>query len=250
MSNKLKAAIEAAKVGGKRALKYYEKDLEIELKNDRTPVTIADRKSEEVIKSHILKSFPNAKFVGEESGGSTKEDEFWTIDPIDGTRSFSRGIPSWCVLIGYYKNSQFELGVCYYPIFNQTLYAQRNKGAYLNGKKVHVSKIDSLNKAFLGFGNPRYMEDKNSLLNLIDLAGSARSWEVTYSNFLLAQGKVDVVLDGYAYLWDVSPFKVIIEEAGGKITRINGDPITIHGKGYLSTNGLLHDEVVKIINNQ
>ena len=250
MSNELKVAIEAARVGAKSAIKYFNKNLKVSIKEvDKTPVTIADQESEKAIKSFLLSKFPRAKFVAEEIGGSTKEDEFWIIDPVDGTRSFSRGIPGWAVSIGYYKNSVFELGVCYYPIFDQILYAQRGEGAYLNGEKVHVSQIDSLNKALLGFGNPRYIENKSSLLNLIDLAGSARSWEVTYSNFLLAQGKVDIVLDGYAYLWDVAPFKVIIEEAGGKITRIDGSPITIHGKGYVSTNGLLHDEVIKLINN-
>ena len=121
MSEELKVAIEAAKKGGKHALQYYEKDLAIEFKNDNTPVTIADKESEEVIKNHILKSFPDAKFVGEESGGSVDKEEFWTIDPIDGTRSFIRGIPQWCNLISFCKKDGPVLGVCYYAVNNELM---------------------------------------------------------------------------------------------------------------------------------
>lgn len=248
MADELKAAIEAAKEGGKYALKYFEKEFEVEFKDDNTPITKADKESEEVIKKCILKYFPDAKFVGEESGGSVDEEEFWTIDPIDGTRSFSRGIPSWGVAISLYKNPNFELGVVYFPSFDDILYAQKGKGAFLNDKKVHVSKVNLLNKALLAYGNPRYIENKKSLLNLIESAASGRSWEVTYSNYLLAQGKVDATLDGYAHLWDYAPFKIITEEAGGRVTKLDGSPITKHGLGYIATNGLLHDEVVKLFN--
>ncbi len=249
MSEELKVAIEAAKEGGKHALKHYDKDLTVELKDDNTPVTVADKESEEVIKNHILKSFPNAKFVGEESGGSVDEDEFWTIDPIDGTRSFNRGIPQWCTLISLCKKEGPVIGVCYYPINNQLMYAERGHGAYLNGEKIHVSKINSFSNALLGYGNPRYVKNKKSLLRIIELAGSSRSWEATYSIFLLTQGKVDAFYDGYGFVWDVAPFKVIVEEAGGKITRPDGSTWSYKGRGCVATNGLLHDEVIKLINN-
>lgn len=248
MSDELKVAIEAAKEGGKHALKYYEKELTVEFKDDNTPVTIADKESEEVIKKHILKSFPKAKFMGEETGGSVDEDEFWTIDPIDGTRSFNRGIPQWCNLISLCKKDGPVLGVCYYPVSNQLLYAEKDSGAFLDGKQVYVSKIDKINKSLLGFGNPRYIQNKRKLLNLIEVCGSARSWEATYSIYLLAQGKVDVYYEGYGHVWDVSPFKVIVEEAGGKITRPNGSAWSYKGRGSVATNGLLHDDVIKLIN--
>lgn len=249
MSDELKVAIEAAKVGAEIALRYFDQDISVEFKEDKTPVTIADLESEKAIIKAITKKFPNSNFVAEETGGDRDLDEFWTIDPIDGTRSFTRGIPGWCVLISLFRDNDFILGVSYFPFHDEMLYAEKGKGAFYNGKKVRVSKIDSFNKAYFGFGNIKYIENRDSLINLVDASASSRSWEVTYANFLLAQGKVDTVLDAYGLIWDTAPFKVIIEEAGGKITRPDGSEIKPNNKrGYLSTNGLLHDEVLKILN--
>ncbi|MBI2622149.1 inositol monophosphatase [Candidatus Microgenomates bacterium] len=249
MTDELKVAIEAARIGAKVALKYYDKNIEVIFKeNDKTPVTIADYESEKAIKSFILKRFPSANIVAEESGGSTSKDEFWTVDPIDGTRSFARGIPGWCVLISFFRKEVCELGVCHFPIFEQTLYAKRGGGAYLNNKRVHVSKIDTLNKAYFGFGNPKHTKKLNAVMRLVGASASTRSWEVTYAAFLLSQGKVDIVYDEYAQIWDRGPFCVIVEEAGGKITNLQGKPLTIEGRGYIATNGLLHDEVIRVLN--
>lgn len=248
MSEELKVAIEAAKEGGKHALKYFEKELEVEFKDDNTPVTKADKESEEVIKKHILKHYPHAKFVGEETGGSVEEDEFWVIDPVDGTRSFSRGIPQWCTLLSLCKKDGPFIGVSYWPVTNEVLYAEKNKGAFLNGKPIHVSKIDHIGRALLGFGNPRYIDDKEKLLKLIEICAAGRNWEVTYSMTLLAQGKIDLIYDGRGFIWDNAAYKIIIEEAGGKFTKLDGSPWDYYGHGGLVTNGLLHDVVLSILN--
>lgn len=250
ISKELQAAIDAAKFGASYALKYFDNDsdIKLELKGDNTPVTLADKESEELIRKHISNSFPGAMFVGEEGGGNSEEKEFWIIDPIDGTRSFSRGIPGWCTQIALYRNLDFQLGVCHFPIFNRTLYAERGKGAYLNDKRINVSKIDDFSETYFAHGNPRYMKDREPLSRLTDAAGSVRSWETTYSVSLLAEGKVDTVLEGYALLWDYAPWAVIIPEAGGRITRMDGTELTLNGRGYVATNGLLHDQVLEIIN--
>lgn len=248
-SSKLQTAIDAAKKGANEALRYFDKNIEVVFKDDNTPVTIADRKSEETIKNYILSKFPDAKFLAEESGGEVSESGTWIIDPVDGTRSFSRGVPGWCVLIAYYEKGEFLIGVCYFPVQDELLYAEKGKGAFMNGKKVCVSKIEKLNKAYIGFGNPKYMKDQQVLLDYINASASARSWEATYCEFLLAQGKIDALVDGYAQLWDIAPFVVIIEEAGGKITRLDGSPIGLTKRGCIVTNGLIHNEVLKIINN-
>ena len=252
-SKELQTAIVAAKLAATHALTYFdksEKDLGIELKDNNTPVTIADRECEEIIKKHVLSVFPDAKLVREETGGDIMVDEYWTIDPIDGTRSFSRGVNGWAILIAYFADGQYQLGVCYFPVHDELLYAERGKGAYYNEKRVHVSTVDSVSKTYFGHGNPKHTtpEQRAALNRLIDAAGSVRSWEVTYANFLLAQGKVDIVFDEYAFPWDVAPYAVIIPEAGGKLTRLDGSPITREGKGYLSTNGLIHDEIIAILN--
>lgn len=250
MSEELKIAIEAAKIGAKKALSYFNSDLSIDYKEDLTPVTIADKETEKEIKNFIKSKISNAKFVGEEEGGNINQDEFWIIDPIDGTRSFIRGIPTWNVLIAFCKNKEIICGVCYFPILNELLYAEKSKGGYLNGKKITVSKINNIKKAYVSYGSPRHFKDKKMLLNIFEKVGSARSPDAAYSSFLLCIGKYDAHIDGYGQIWDAAPFKIILEEAGGKFTNLKGEKWKITDRGYIATNGLLHNEVIAILNNK
>lgn len=247
MSDELKVAIEAAKIGSKHALKYFDQDIKVDKKDDNTVVTKADRETEEVIKSYITSKFPNAKFIGEESGGSTEEKEFWTIDPIDGTRSYIRGIPLWCVIVTLCRDNDVELAVIYYPHGDTVYYAQRGEGAFENNKKLHVSKIDKLQDAYLGFGSPRHFKDKQVMIDLIEKTAASRSWEATYSGLLVVSGKVDLHVDAFGKIWDMAPFRVMLKEAGGKMTRLDGTPWTFEGSGALLSNGLLHNQALEII---
>lgn len=248
LSLELKTAIEAAKAGAKIALKYYDKKIDVQIKADNTVLTIADKETEKAIKEFILSKFPNAKFVAEESGGTIDNDEFWIIDPIDATRSFSRGIPTWNVLIALCRKEEIILGVSYFPALNSILYAEKGKGTYLNGKRVYVSKINTVKDSYVAYGSPRFFKDKKRLINLIEKAGSTRCPDTTYSSFLLAQGKYDAVVDEYAQLWDAAPLSVIIEEAGGRMTNFKGKPWKITDRGYIASNGLIHNEIVSIVN--
>lgn len=247
MLDELKVAIEAAKVGAKNALKYFDQDIEVETKEDNTVVSHADRETEEVIKSYISSKFKKAKFVGEETGGSTQEKEFWTIDPIDGTRSYLRGIPAWCVIVTLCKDNDVFLSVIYYPHSNTVYHAQRDRGAFENNKQLQVSKIAKLQDAYMGFGSPRHFKDKRVVIDLIEKTASARSWEATYSALLVVSGKVDLHIDAFGKIWDMAPFKVMLEEAGGKMTRLDGSPWTFEGQGALMSNGLLHDQALAVI---
>ncbi|MEK7186680.1 MAG: inositol monophosphatase [Patescibacteria group bacterium] len=248
MSKRLIIAIEAAKIGAKHALKYFDKGIKTEIKKDSTVVTIADRETEDVIKSHILGYYPTAKFVAEESGGSIHEREFWVIDPIDGTRSFSRGIPTWCVIVSFCKDNDVLLSAVYYPHDDTVFYAEKGKGAFENKKRLNVSRINNFSEAYFGFGSPRHFKNKEAIIDLLSSAGSTRSWEATYSACMVVAGKMDAHLDGFGKIWDLAPFKVMIEEAGGKITRLDGSPWTLEGSGAIISNGLLHDEVLAIVN--
>src|SRR4051812_14182808 len=116
MSDKLQIAIEAAKRGAAEALKFYEKDLDTKTKSDNTMVTNGDYASEKAIIEYLKSQIPDVKIVAEESGGIPHEDGFWTIDPVDGTRSYSRGVPTWCVLISYCEKGDAQIGVAYFPI--------------------------------------------------------------------------------------------------------------------------------------
>lgn len=248
LSLELQTAIAAAKIGAKKALEYFNKGLKIKYKKDKSIVTNADRETEKIIKNYILSKFPKAKFVGEEFGGNLTEKELWIIDPIDGTRSFSRGIPEWCVLIAVSQNQQIVSSVVYFPLKNMLYYSQKGKGAFLNGKRVYVSKVNDIRKSYMGFGTIKYFKDKNKLFDVIKESGGARSFETTYQSCLVAEGKMDINLDSYGKLWDLAPFKLLIEEAGGKITRFNGNEWTLEGDGAIITNALLHDKVISIIN--
>ncbi|OGH38303.1 MAG: hypothetical protein A3B44_01490 [Candidatus Levybacteria bacterium RIFCSPLOWO2_01_FULL_38_21] len=249
MSNELRIAIEAAKIGAKTALKYYEKKMLVSIKKDKTVVTEADFQTEDAIRSFILSRIPNAKFLAEETGGDKEEETFWIIDPIDGTRCFTRNIPFWCILISLYKKGEVMLGVCYFPLLhNGLMYAERGKGAHRGLKKIYTSNISDLSKCYLTFGSLRHFKNKKPLLKLVDIVGSVRGYEPTYGHFLLSCGSIDATIDVYAQPWDSAPFKVIIEEAGGRITHIDGKPWDIFGRGFIGTNGLLHDEAIHILN--
>lgn len=250
MSTELTTAIEAAKIGAKAALRYFNTDIKIEYKEDQSPVTIADRESEQAIKNYIASRFPHAKFLAEESSRDIHEKEFWIIDPVDGTSSFMKGIPFWFVLVSLFKEGTMQLGACYFPLLKQTLYAERNKGAFLDEEEVHVSKTKELGDAYVSFSSLRnFTQDtyKQGILTLSAKSKLARSPEPTISAFFLAQGKYDVLVDANAKAWDTAPFKVIIEEAGGKVTNMDGNEWGFNDKGFIATNGLLHDEVIKIL---
>lgn len=247
-SHELRLAIEAAKAGAQEALKYYDKGIETTFKADKTVVTEADVASEKVIIDRIKKDFPNAHFLAEESGGEVRSDSFWIIDPIDGTRSFSRGIPTWNVLIAYCQNREVKVGVSYFPLMGGVMYAERGKGAYFNDEQISVSKTGQLSKSYSALGSPKYFEHKQLILDLVDASATLRMHDLTYSTFLLSQGKIDALVDRYGKTWDCAPFKVIIEEAGGRITRLDGSEWELDGRdGSIITNGLLHDEVLAIV---
>ena len=218
-SLELQTAINAAKAAGKIALSYYQTNLlEIKTKKDKSFVTIADIKSEEQIKKTILEIYLDAKFLAEESGGDLNEKDFWIIDPIDGTRVFIKGITQWSILIAHYANGEITTGVCYIPTQDMLLSAEKNKGAYLNGKQIKVSDTDTLDKAFGSFGSIRHYKNFDPIVNLNAMKAVMRGFESAYGFSLVAKGSMDIVIDAYATPWDYAPFIRIIPEAGGKVT--------------------------------
>lgn len=246
MSEILDLMINAAKKGGEKALQYFETNIEVEYKGDNSPVTIADKETEKVIRDVILSKMPNAKFVGEEGGGSLDQDEYFIIDPIDGTKSYIRGLPYWRVLIGYIKNGKAVAGVSFDPLSKNIFYGEIGSGAYFNDKKCQVSDLTDISKSFLFYTNPKYFEKLDGLMDLLDKVNTGRSYELGYE--YLALGKCDIVIDTAGKAWDVAPYKPIIEEAGGKVTNLKGKDWTLNDSECLITNGLLHASVVKILN--
>lgn len=248
MSEELKVAIEAVKKASVIALYYFNNLPPITIKPDRTPVTKADKEVEIIIRNHIAKSFPKASFVGEEFGGDFTRGDAWIIDPVDGTKNFIRRIPMWSILLALWRNDEIIAGVSYMPGINELLYAEKGAGAFFNNKKVVVSKIQSIADCTITHtGNPFDFKSPEHVKKLLTACAHARGFGDAYSYHLVANGRADVNFEPHVKVWDVAPFKVIIEEAGGKITTIDGKPFTTDIKDFVATNSLLHEKVIKIL---
>lgn len=249
MSNELKVAIEAAKAGARKSLRYFKRNPEVSVKPDNTPVTKADKEGEEEIKKVIQKAFPNASFLGEESGGVTSKDDLWVIDPVDGTKNFIRGLPFWGVQIALVKHGEIVVGVSFGPSIDELLYAEKGFGAYMNEKRVSVSKVAKLQEAFLNHGTITYFgENTSKLLNLLKEVDRERGYGDFYGYHLVATGRADIMLDAKNGPWDIAAAKIIVEEAGGKVTNYQGREWSLTDSTAVGTNGLLHNEVIRILN--
>lgn len=248
MSPELTGAIAAAKKGAEKALQYFGHNPKVILKPDHTPVTQADKETEAIIKETILLFDKNTHFVGEESGGAFTYDSTWIIDPIDGTKNFIRGLPFWSILIAKCIKGEIVLGVSYTPQLHELVYAQKGQGAFRNGESIHVSSIKDIADAYISYpGDPSLFPKKDNVITLLNTCMSCRGFGDAYSYQLVAQGKIDSNIEPGFSVWDVAPFKVIIEEAGGKVTTFSGQPWTIKDNTMVASNGLLHDKVIEFL---
>jgi histidinol phosphatase-like enzyme (inositol monophosphatase family) len=237
-------AVEAAIQAGKITLEYFQTpSFEIELKENLSPVTIADRRAEERIVEIIRRHFPDHSIIGEEGGSSKGRAEVtWIIDPIDGTKSFVRGVPLYGVMIGVEIEGDSQVGVVNVPALGEIHYAARGDGAYWNGRRSHVSTVSELADAALLLTDPRGFARDPAMVEgyrrLASVTKFERSWGDCYGHMLVATGRGEIMLDPGVSVWDVAAVKVIVEEAGGVFTDWNGVP-TIHGASAVSTNAVL-----------
>lgn len=252
----LQTAIDAAKMGAKVATDYYKMEaasLEISQKKDKSLVTKADLVTENAIKEHIRTVFPNVEFITEENDNTTKSfEDVWIIDPIDGTREFSRGIDLWGINIAYAKNKEIVVGVSYFPALNILIYAEKDKGAFVNGNVVQVAKTDSIAKSLLGYSHINYFtnDERKFLFKLIENVNSTRSFVSCYSAYCVATGKLDFFLaSSHNRIWDIAPYICIIEEAGGMVTDWEGNKMKIDHdvSPVLASNGILHKVALEIL---
>lgn len=249
MSDELKIAIEAAKRGANVALKYFDTKLKVEFKKDESPVTIADRETEQTIKNVILSKFPNAQFLAEETKEIPSSSSFWVIDPIDATHNFVRGIPIWGILISYVKEGKTMVGVSHLPAIGDLTYAELGKGAFCNNNRIYVSKRKQISESFFSHGSLKYFDKiRPGFDKIAKNAEKMRGFGDLFSFNLVAQGKIECMIDGGNEPWDIVPLKLIIEEAGGKFTNHQGKDWTYNDTESLATNGFIHDDVVKTLN--
>jgi histidinol-phosphatase len=244
-------AISAARQAGDLARQYYETTFEVECKSDDSPVTIADRQAEQLIRSLVANSFPNDGFLGEEYGHQPGSSGFrWVIDPIDGTKSFIRHIPIWATLIGIeYQNEQIG-GVVYIPVFGMTYRALRGSGVYLNERKVQVSTVDKLADSLICYSSINWFikaKKEKAFLELASRTSRQRGFGDFYGFVLVAEGAADLMVEQGVNPWDIAGIKAILEEAGGAFTDWSGNP-TIYRPDVLASNGRVHQEALAILN--
>lgn len=250
--NRYELAITAAKAAGRHALGYFDRDVAVEWKKDKSPVTIADREAEALIRQQVQAAFPGDGFLGEEFGEQPSTTGFrWIMDPIDGTKSFVRGIPLWGTLIGLEYRGEQIAGVVCMPAFNGTTYhALRGGGAFRDDRPIHVSKIDRLDDAVLFYSSVSWFVAAKKEREFLALAaGTARQrgYGDFYGFMLVAQGSGEIMAEHGVNPWDVAAVKPIIEEAGGRFTDW-GDTPTIMKPDVIASNGKLHAAALAILN--
>ena len=230
------------------ALKYFNAhDLKVEIKPDRTPVSQADQEIEDFIRHRVHAEHPELSILGEEYGSTqSTSNRTLIIDPIDGTKNFIKGIPFFATLLAIEEDGEVIASLISAPAMGQQWWAQKGKGAFHNGKQIHVSKVGKLEDslAFHGslFGSEA-SDPAEPMLELLRKTYRQRGFGDFYQHMMVAMGKGEFCVDFKIKPWDIAPLKIILEEAGGKCTDTNGEK-TIHGGNAICSNGLVHDAVL------
>lgn len=246
----LNFALETAKEAGKILLEYYGKEIEVAYKGAGTHniVTEVDHKAEKFIIDAIKKNYPDHCILSEEGGScGTKDSNFrWIIDPLDGTTNYAHGYNIFAVCIGLEIDGEMVVGVVHAPYLKETFSAEKGKGAFLNGKQTHVSAETEVRKSLLATGfsykdkthNIPYFEELLLKGQAIRRCGSAA---LDICN--VASGRLEGYWEFGLSPWDIAAAQIIVEEAGGKVTALDGSPLVLDGQRILATNGHIHEEM-------
>lgn len=244
MSPELETALTAARAAADISRRWFRGDFDVTLKDDRSPVTQADVECEQAIRDIILERFPDHGFYGEETGYSTLHaPSLWLVDPIDGTKAFVRGYPLFSTQIALMRDGVPVLGVSSGTLFDEVAWAERGKGAWLNGEPLRVSEITALEDVALSTGNLKSLaasEGWERLGEIVAGLGRIRGYGDFYQYHLLAAGKIDAVVESDVGVLDVAALAVIVEEAGGVFTDLNGKPPGLDTRSVLAANPRLH----------
>jgi histidinol-phosphatase len=243
---------ETAYLAGRKTLAYYQTGVQADYKADRTPVTLADRAAEELIRGRVEERFPGHAIIGEEFGSkeSSGASHRWIIDPIDGTKSFLRGIPLYAVLIGLEIEGRVAAGAAYYPALDEMLAAADGLGCWWNGRPARVSSTASLDRAWVSCTDPLSFDQfgkREAWERLKQAAYHRGGWGDAYGYLLVATGRAEVMLDPIMEVWDCEPFPPILREAGGYFGDWHGSE-TIYAREGLATTRVLLPEVLDLLN--
>ncbi len=256
LSARLAAALDIARGGGEVGLHYFRSQrFDIETKADGSPVTVADKESEKYLRKAIEAAFPDDGILGEEFPEKPGKSGFrWVIDPIDGTASFIHGVPLYGVLVGVERDKKSMVGVVHMPALGETVYAARGQGAYFTARgeearRTSVTRTPSVKESTVcitGFEYFARAGREQLILELGKTCKRMRGWSDCYAHVLVATGRADAVVEAVMNPWDSAASIVVVEEAGGRYTGFNG-VASAHEKDALITNGLIHDELLKLI---
>ena len=249
MHEDVTAAIAAARAAGEVAMRYYAGGFEVTIKPDQTPVTQADREAEQAIRRVLGRAFPTDGFLGEEFGEEGPRSRRWIIDPIDGTKNFIRRIPIWAVLIGLEEAGEVTAGVVFNPASGELLWARKGDGAWSGAERLRVSPCAVMKDAFLLHSDLHLMRTAghwDGLMRLVDASARTRGFGDYYGYNLVASGRADIYLETDLKPWDAAPMKILVEEAGGRLTDFAGTP-SIYNGSVLASNGHLHDVALRTL---
>jgi histidinol-phosphatase len=243
MNDDLRLALSLADAADAITMHFFQSaTLNVRTKSDRTPVSEADEAVERAIREQLGRERPHDGILGEEFGVQAGNGRRWIIDPIDATKNYIRGIPVFGTLIAL----DGAVGVISAPALGLRWWASRGEGAFCNGRAIHVSAIDDMGAAQLCYddlpGFERFGIGKR-FLNLLRRCGRTRGFGDFWSHMLVAEGAAEIAVEPEVAHWDVAAVQVIVEEAGGRFTNVDGQPRADGGSG-VSTNGLLHDAVL------
>jgi len=224
-------------------------EMQFSSKSDLSPVTKIDYETERIIREIVLKNHPLHKIIGEEyeEEGIKSSPYLWIIDPIDGTKHYVRGIRTFATQIAVMYENEVIVGVSNAPALNETILAVKNKGAFLNRKRIHTSNIKNIQDSFISHGSVNYFNKNKMLPQLVKLCEHSwgnRGFEDFRSYHLLASGRIDAVLEAKTKVWDIAAVSIIVKEAGGKATDFDGHPIRSDSTSIVATNNYIHDEIL------
>ena len=243
--------VDLARTAGDSTLEWFQRPdvQQIETKADGSPVTVADRTAERMIREALHQRYPDDAILGEEEGVTEGSGERrWIIDPIDGTQAFVRGVPLYSTLVAVEDDEGMVAGAIHLPALGETVFAGRGLGCFHNGNPTKVSQVSGLDEFVFSASGYGYFP-KDMLDRLHASTMRLRTWGDAYGYALVATGRIEAMADPIIEIWDVAPMMVIIPEAGGVFTDLTGD-VTHSSGNALATNGLRHNDVLGIVSGE